>query len=291
MVIDLEHFASWRVQHPVLIGYRLQDGNSAKLLIGCSIVYQASHFWVLYHGIGPVDSMPMCPLVRLLGYKVVPGLDFIFKKLFHLTRDKEAILNRVCWITCVCKGDLVWEWCWHHESSSLMAGPGAKQVLSFYATCSAKHLLQRKGRYESAEPSPSARAKVLVYLTCLHEEHREFIWFLGWGRKGIRIKILFQVSISTYLKVFFPFYAMFFHPNCKSRNYPQGSLINKDWGCRACCHWPHSPAWLNSLKNLPLDKFYILLHLHNPRNYIISSLKNNDVVFENARQISWLCIT
>lgn len=96
MVIDLEHFASWRVQHPVLIGYHLQDGNSAKLLTGCSIVYQASHFWVLYHGIGPMDSMPMCPLVRLLGYKVVPGLDFIFKKLFHLTRDKEAILNRVC---------------------------------------------------------------------------------------------------------------------------------------------------------------------------------------------------
>lgn len=111
MVIDLEHFASWRVYHPVLIGYRLQDGNSAKLLTGCSIVYQASCFWVLYNGIGPMDSMPMCPLVRLLGYKVVPGLDFIFKKLFHLTRDKEAILNRVCWITCTRKGDLVWQWC------------------------------------------------------------------------------------------------------------------------------------------------------------------------------------
>ena len=39
-----------------------------------------------YHGIGPLDSMPMCPLVHLLGYKVVPALDFIFKKLFHLTK-------------------------------------------------------------------------------------------------------------------------------------------------------------------------------------------------------------
>ena len=42
-----------------------------------------------------LDSMPLCLLARLLGYKVVPGLDFIFKKLFHLTRDKEEILNSV----------------------------------------------------------------------------------------------------------------------------------------------------------------------------------------------------
>ena len=41
---------------------------------------------------------------------------------------------------------------------------GAKQVLSFYATCSAKHLLQHRGRYESGEPSPLARAKVLICL-------------------------------------------------------------------------------------------------------------------------------
>lgn len=237
--------------------------------------------------------MPLCLLARLLGYKVVPGLDFIFKKLFHLTRDKEEILNSVLghlytqrWS---CVGVVLrpreqqshaWPHGWSRERSRFyLFMPPVQQSICFSTgedMNQGSHLLQ-----------PGLRC-LFVYLTCLREGHREFVWFLGWGRKGIRIKILFQVSITTSLKLFSPLYAMFFHPNCKSRNYPQGSLINKDWGCRACCHWSHSPAWLSSLKNLPLDKFYLLLHLHNPRNYVILSLKNNDV--ENARQIFWLCI-
>ena len=43
-----------------------------------------------------------------------------------------------------------------------------------------------------------------VYLTSLHGEQREFTWFLGWGEEGIRIKIPFQIFITTSLSLSCP---------------------------------------------------------------------------------------